>query len=165
MAAGDRREPAPQLHGAGPLAAAALAIALLAGGGSQPDALIMFVLAGFVLGAVGQELVRGVRARRVMAREPMPVALISLIRRNRRRYGGYTVHAGMAVLFVGIAASSSFADERDVELVPGQTTRVGGYEIEYVRPTADLVAASNGRLERIDFGAVMRVTATARRRR
>ena len=64
----------------------------------------------------------------------------------------------MAVLFVGIAASSSFADERDVELVPGQSARVGGYDIEYVKPTADLVAASNGRLERIDFGAVMHVT-------
>jgi cytochrome c-type biogenesis protein CcmF len=64
----------------------------------------------------------------------------------------------MAVLFVGIAASSSFADERDVELTPGQSTQVGGYEIEYVRPTSDLVAASNGRLERIDFGAEVRVT-------
>ena len=69
---------------------AALVFALLVGGGSQPDALIMFTLAGFVLGAVGQELVRGVRARRVMAREPVPLALVSLIRRNRRRYGGYT---------------------------------------------------------------------------
>ena len=140
------------------VAGAALALALLLGGGAQPDALIMFVLAGFVLGAVGQELVRGTRARRVMAREPVPVAVVSLIRRNRRRYGGYLVHAGMAVLFVGIAASSSFADERDVELVPGQSARVGGYDIEYVEPTADLVAASNGRLERIDFGAVMHVT-------
>jgi cytochrome c-type biogenesis protein CcmF len=102
--------------------------------------------------------VRGVRARRVMAREAVPVALVSLVRRNRRRYGGYLVHAGMAVLFVGIAASSSFADERDVELTPGQTARVGGYDIEYVKPTSELVAASNGRLERIDFGAEMRVS-------
>jgi cytochrome c-type biogenesis protein CcmF len=144
------------------IAVGALALALLLGGGSQPDAMIMFVLAGFVLGAVGQELVRGTRARRVMARESAPVALVSLIRRNRRRYGGYLVHAGMAVLFVGIAASSSFADERDVELTPGQSTRVGGYDIEYVKPTADLVAASNGRLERIDFGAVMHVTRDGR---
>jgi cytochrome c-type biogenesis protein CcmF len=93
-----------------------------------------------------------------MAREAVPVALVSLVRRNRRRYGGYLVHAGMAVLFVGIAASSSFADERDVELTPGQTANVGGYEIEYVKPTSELVAASNGRLERIDFGAKLRVT-------
>jgi cytochrome c-type biogenesis protein CcmF len=144
------------------IAAGTLAVALVAGAGSHPDALIMFVLAGFVLGAVGQELVRGTRARRVMAREPVPLAVVSLVRRNRRRYGGYLVHAGMALLFVGIAASSSFADERDVELTAGQSTRVGGYDIEYVRPTADLVAASNGRLERIDFGAQVRVTRDGR---
>jgi cytochrome c-type biogenesis protein CcmF len=105
-----------------------------------------------VISGVVQDLVRGTRARRVMAREPVPVALVSLVRRNRRRYGGYTVHVGMALLFVGIAASSSFADERDVELVPGRSAEVGGYEVEYVRPTSELVAAPNGRLERIDFG-------------
>ena len=76
------------------VAAAALVFALALGAGRQPDALIMFVLAGFVIGGVGQELVRGVRARRVMAREPVPLALVSLVRRNRRRYGGYLVHVG-----------------------------------------------------------------------
>jgi cytochrome c-type biogenesis protein CcmF len=138
-------------------AAAVCVLALALGAGSRPDALIMFTFAGFVIGGVVQELTRGVRARRVMAREPIPVALVSLVRRNRRRYGGYLVHAGMAVLFVGIAASSSFADERDVQLQAGQSTRVGGYTIEYVKPTADLVAARNGRLERIDLGAELRV--------
>ena len=103
------------------VAAAVFVVALTMGAGRQPDALIMFTLAGFVIGGVTQELVRGVRARRVMAREPMPVALVSLVRRNRRRYGGYLVHVGMAVLFVGIAASSSFAHERDIELRAGQT--------------------------------------------
>jgi cytochrome c-type biogenesis protein CcmF len=140
------------------VAATAAVVALALGAGAHPDALIMFVLAGFVIGGVGQELVRGVRARRVMAREPVPLALVSLVRRNRRRYGGYLVHTGMAVLFVGIAASSSFADERDVELVPGQSAAVGGYAVQYVEPTSKLVVASNGRLERIDFGAVLRVT-------
>jgi cytochrome c-type biogenesis protein CcmF len=140
------------------VAVAVLALALVLGAGGAPAALIMFVLAGFVVGGMGQELVRGVRARRVMAREPVPVALVSLVQRNRRRYGGYLVHAGMALLFVGVAASSSFADERDVRLSPGQATQVGGYELAYERPTAELQAAPNGRLERIDFGAVMRVT-------
>jgi len=140
------------------VAAAVFVVALLLGAGDQPDALIMFVLAGFVLGAVGQELVRGVRARRVMAREPVPVALVSLVRRNRRRYGGYLVHAGMAVVFVGIAASSSFAHEQDVQLSAGQSASIGGYTVRYAKPTAELVAARNGRLERIDLGADLRVT-------
>jgi cytochrome c-type biogenesis protein CcmF len=140
------------------VAGVALAVVLVAGAGSQPDALLMFVLAGFVLGGFGQELVRGVRARRVMAREPIPVALVSLVRRNRRRYGGYTVHAGMAVLFVGIAASSSFAHEQDVQLQAGESASIGGYTVRYEKPTAELVAAQNGRLERIDLGADLRVT-------
>jgi cytochrome c-type biogenesis protein CcmF len=138
------------------LAAGVFALAL--GAGSRPDALIMFAFAGFVIGGVVQELARGTRARRVMAREPWPVALVSLVRRNRRRYGGYLVHAGMAVVFVGIAASSSFAHERDVQLQAGQSTRVGGYTIEYDKPTAQLVAAPNGRLERIDLGAQLNVS-------
>jgi cytochrome c-type biogenesis protein CcmF len=97
-----------------------------------------------------------VRARRAMAREPVPVALVSLVRRNRRRYGGYLVHAGVAVLFVGVAASSSFHAVRDVRLAPGQSAVVGGYRVTYVQPTARLKAAGNGRLQRISLGAVLR---------
>src|SRR5215218_8728535 len=86
-----------------------------------------------------------------MSRDSVPRALVSLVQRNRRRYGGYLVH-------VGVAASSAFQDARDVQLQVGQTARVGGYDLTYLRPTSRLQAASNGRLERIDLGAVMRVS-------
>ena len=134
-----------------------LAALVAAGVTARSRALLMFAFAAFVLGAVGQELWRGVRARRAMSRDSVPAALVALVRRNRRRYGGYTVHAGIAVLFVGVAASSAFQDQQLVELRPGQTERVGGYAITYERPTSRLVAASNGRLERIDLGARLRV--------
>src|SRR6202008_566953 len=81
-----------------------------------------------------------------------PLALLSLVRRNRRRYGGYIVHAGLAVLLIGVAASSSFQHSRDVVLAPGQHTRVDGYQIKYVRPT---VAATS---QKISFGAVLGVS-------
>ena len=68
------------------------------------------------------------------------------------------MHAGVAVLFVGVAASSSFQDEQEVQLSPGQSANVGAYEVTYVKPTAELQAAPNGRLEKIDFGAQLRVT-------
>ena len=138
--------------------AVAVLVGLIVGGvtGSL-GALLMFVFAAFVFGALGQELVRGVRARRAMSRDSAPVALVALVRRNRRRYGGYTVHVGVAVLFVGVAASSAFQDQRLVELRPGQTQRVDDYAITYERPTSRLVAASNGRLERIDLGARLQV--------
>ncbi len=120
-------------------------------------ALMMFGFGGFVLAGISQEFWRGVRARRAVARESVPVALVSLVRRNRRRYGGYLVHVGITVLFVGVAASSSFKDIRDVALNPGQSARVGGKEFTYVKPTAELHAAPNGRLERISLGAELRV--------
>jgi cytochrome c-type biogenesis protein CcmF len=139
-------------------AALVCAGALLAFGVGNAKAGLLFVLAAFSGAVLLQEFARGVRARRAMASEPVPVALVSLVRRNRRRYGGYLVHLGVIVLFVGIAASSAFQKAADVELRVGQTTHVGGYDITYVRPTSGLVKASNGRLERIDLGAVLRVS-------
>jgi cytochrome c-type biogenesis protein CcmF len=143
-----------------PVGAAALTlIALLAVGGiaRRPAALIMFCLAAFVLAVVGQELWRGVRARRAMSDDSVPRALVSLVRRNRRRYGGYVVHAGITLLFVGVAGSTAFQDVRDVRLSPGERTRVGGYEITYTRPTGRLDVTPNGSLEKIDLGAELRV--------
>jgi cytochrome c-type biogenesis protein CcmF len=136
----------------------ALALVALTPAEDSIGALLMFMFGAFVLAVVGQELWRGVRARRAMSGDALPLALVNLVRRNRRRYGGYTVHVGVAVLFIGVAASSAFQDARDVRLAPGDTERVGGYDITYVEPTSDLVAASNGRLERIDLGARMRVS-------
>jgi cytochrome c-type biogenesis protein CcmF len=92
-----------------------------------------------------------------MSDDAVPRALVQLVRRNRRRYGGYLVHVGVSVLFAGVAASSAFQAAHDVSLGVGQSTRVGGYDITYVRPTADLAAATNGRLEKINLGADMRV--------
>src|SRR5918997_1574394 len=134
-----------------------LLVLVAAGVTGSLGALLMFAFAAFVFGALGQELWRGVRARRAMSRDSVPAALVALVRRNRRRYGGYLVHAGVAVMFVGVAASSAFQDQRLVELRPGQTERIGNYTITYERPTSRLVAASNGRLERIDLGARLRM--------
>ncbi|HEX6026387.1 MAG TPA: cytochrome c-type biogenesis CcmF C-terminal domain-containing protein, partial [Solirubrobacter sp.] len=142
-----------------PALAGALAVAVLVAFGltSSVTALMMFGFGAFVLAGIGQELWRGVRARRAVAREPVPAALVSLVRRNRRRYGGYFVHVGIVVLFVGVAASSSYKAVRDVALNPGQSATVGGREFTYVKPTAELHAAPNGRLEKISLGADLRV--------
>jgi cytochrome c-type biogenesis protein CcmF len=123
-----------------PLLVALLALValLVAGVALKPFAIAMFCCAAFVLGSIGQEFVRGVGARRAMAGEPAPLALLALVRRNRRRYGGYIVHLGIAVLFVGVAASSSFKSASQLGLSPGQSARVGSYSVRYVRPTATI---------------------------
>ncbi len=74
------------------------------------------------------------------------------IRRNRRRYGGYIVHLGLAVLLIGVAASSSFQHSSDVALRPGQHVNVDGYRVSYVKPTAAVSP------QRISFGAVLDVS-------
>jgi cytochrome c-type biogenesis protein CcmF len=129
-------------------------VALLAVGGvsQRPFALAMFVLGAFVATTVVQEFCRGVSARRAMTRDPYPVALVALVRRNRRRYGGYTAHFGLAVLLVGVAASSSFQHSRNVIISPGQSVSVDGYQIKYVRPTVSPTAA------KISFGAILSVS-------
>jgi cytochrome c-type biogenesis protein CcmF len=148
---------------AGPVAVSVLTLlVLLSFGGfaGHPAALITFCLAAFALAVVAQEFWRGTRARRVMSSDSIPRAVVTLVRRNRHRYGGYIVHAGIAVLLIGIAASSSFQHATDARLLPGQSTRVGDYEFTYLRPTGRIDVAANGSLEKIDLGAVVR----ARRR-
>ena len=137
-----------------PCAAAAIvlvALVVATDAARKPLALAMFCVGAFVLAAVGQELWRGARARRAMTGDSPPAALVALVRRNRRRYGGYVVHAGMAVLFVGVAASSAFQHARDVRLSPGQSARIGGYDVRYVRPTTKLAS------EKVSLGAVLDV--------
>jgi cytochrome c-type biogenesis protein CcmF len=142
------------------VALATLAVLAIAGVSGKPFALAMFGCAAFVLGCVGQEFVRGVRARRAMAGEAAPVALVALVRRNRRRYGGYIVHVGIAVLFVGVAASSSFQHAVEPTLSVGQSSRVGAYTVRYVRPTATVTpsndAAHTGAT--LSLGAVLNVS-------
>jgi cytochrome c-type biogenesis protein CcmF len=137
------------------LALAAL-LALTTASKSVPS-LIMFTFVAFVLSVVAQEFWRGAAARRVMTGESWPRALARLIGRNRRRYGGYLVHAGIAVLFLGIAASSAFLQQRDVRLSPGDTVKVGGYTVTYDRATARLGGDASGTGAPISLGAVMHV--------
>jgi cytochrome c-type biogenesis protein CcmF len=119
--------------------------------------LLMFCFVAFVLAVVGQEFWRGAVARRRMTGEPWPRALAQLTGRNRRRYGGYLVHAGIAVLFLGVAASSAFIDQRDVRLSPGESFQLDGYEVTYREATAKLGGDDSGTGAPISFGAVLDV--------
>ncbi|MDX6609677.1 MAG: cytochrome c-type biosis protein CcmF [Solirubrobacterales bacterium] len=131
--------------------AAGVALALLTDALHKPWAFALFVFAAFALVGLGQEFWRGAAARRSLVGGSMAAALVGVVSRNRRRYGGYIVHAGVAVLLIGIAASSSFQTNRDVELRPGESAEVDGRTVTYKRPT---VAVDS---EKFTFGAVMAV--------
>lgn len=94
--------------------------ALLAAGMRDVPALIAYTLCGFVTGTIVQEFWKGVGARRRMYKENPVTALLRLVARNRRRYGGYIVHVGIVILFAAFAGLA-FKEEFDVTLKGGDT--------------------------------------------
>ena len=120
----------------------------------KPWAFALFVFAAFSLTGLAQEFWQGAAARRSLSGGSMPAALLAVVSRNRRRYGGYIVHAGVAVLLIGIAASSSFQTNREVTLRPGQSAVVDGRRVTYERPTAsvDGLAFTAGAVLRVEKG-------------
>ncbi|HEY1354881.1 MAG TPA: heme lyase CcmF/NrfE family subunit [Solirubrobacterales bacterium] len=128
-----------------------LVLAVATDAAANPWALALFAFSGFALTGLAQEFWRGASGRRTLAGGSMASAMVGVVSRNRRRYGGYIVHAGVVVLLIGIAASSSFQTKRDVTLRPGQSTEIDGRRVTYVRPTVSVTKQALG------FGAVLRV--------
>jgi cytochrome c-type biogenesis protein CcmF len=116
-----------------PFAAALLtAVGLVvAGAGSSTPGLIAYSFSAFVLASIALEFARGTSARRSLAGESWPAAFSSLIARNRRRYGGYVVHAAVVLLAIGVAGSSAYQTVRERQLRPGQSMTVAGYTLRY----------------------------------
>jgi cytochrome c-type biogenesis protein CcmF len=102
------------------ISGAVVALVLLALGVKDFYALIALALAGFVLGTLTQEFVRGTSARHKMYAESYPTALLQLVSRNRRRYGGYIVHLGMVIYFAAFAGYA-FRTEMEATLRPGDS--------------------------------------------
>ena len=139
-----------------PLAAAVvvtIGLIPLTDAGGEPFALVLFAFAAFALTALAQEFAKGVSARRALAGGSAAAALAAIVTRNRRRYGGYLVHVGIAVLLIGVAGSTSFQTSRDLFLSPGESATVGDYEVTYVEPRQSV----SGSEERLTLGAVLDV--------
>jgi cytochrome c-type biogenesis protein CcmF len=106
-------------------------VLLLLGAGSSTPGLIAYTFSAFVLASIGLEFVRGTVARRALGERSWPAAFASLVARNRRRYGGYVVHAAIVLLAIGIAGSSLYQTVAERQLTRGQTMRVGDYALTY----------------------------------
>ena len=85
----------------------------------------MVVAGVFVTACIGGEVWRGLRVRHALGGVSWPGAFVSMVARNRRRYGGYAVHLGIVVLFIGLAGSKGFATEVDVGGARGRPGRGG----------------------------------------
>jgi cytochrome c-type biogenesis protein CcmF len=113
------------------LAGAAGVLLAWAFGMRLPGPLATLGLALFVLAILGDELVRGTRARSASRGEQAHVAAWRLASRNRRRYGGYLVHAGICVMAVAIAVSASLGQDTVQTLKSGESMEIRGYTLTY----------------------------------
>jgi cytochrome c-type biogenesis protein CcmF len=108
--------------------ATATAVVLLSVGLRGWAPLTCFSLCGFVTGTIVQEFWRGAYVRQKNTGTDIVTALIGLVGRNKRRYGGYIVHVGIVLMFLGFGGNAYKLDEQ-VLLKPGQQATVGRFTV------------------------------------
>jgi len=90
--------------------------------------MISFSLSIFVTAVVGMEFFKGAQARVLSHKENFLVALKNLTQKNKRRYGGYIVHLGIVIIFVGITGTI-FNTESKFTLGENESFDIKGYRI------------------------------------
>jgi cytochrome c-type biogenesis protein CcmF len=106
-------------------------VLLVLGAGTSVPGLIAYTFSAFVAATIVLEFARGTRARKALGAASWPGAFASLISRNRRRYGGYVVHASIVLLAIGIAGSSAFDSVAEARLDRGDSMTIGDYRLTY----------------------------------
>ena len=93
--------------------------------------LLGFTLLAFVVATILFDTALALRARRRIAAEGVLRGLVTLTRRNQRRYGGLIVHLGVVLIMLGIAGSMTYSREREATLGLGQSLAVGDYRVQF----------------------------------
>src|SRR6266851_2964581 len=109
----------------GGLAAGAIAYPL---GFRDFYALVCLILSVFVALTIATEFFRGARVIRARAGLNFFSAIGQLTMRNTRRYGGYVVHFGMVLIFIGLAGTA-FNQDKQMEMAPGSKMEIGAYTL------------------------------------
>jgi cytochrome c-type biogenesis protein CcmF len=91
---------------------------------------LCFALCAFVTVTIIQEFVRGASVRHRATGIDMFSALVGLFARSRRRYGGYVIHLGVVLVFIGFAGNG-FSRNEEVSLTPGQQVELRPYVLHY----------------------------------
>jgi len=110
------------------IASLVLAGALFAAGVRNAYALISFGFCLFVALTVIAEFYKGAKAIAVKSNFNLLRATVELTHRNTRRYGGYLVHMGIVLMFVGFTGHA-FNQSEVKELNKNDTMRVGAYTL------------------------------------
>jgi cytochrome c-type biogenesis protein CcmF len=139
----------PPVVWSSPIYAGSLGQALRAFNAVTP--LLGLSLVAFNAAVIGQEFVLLFRSRRKSgANRDTPAALwyaglfpgflytlITLPPPSRRRYGGYIVHFGIVLAFIGFTGRSWDVD-RETSLAPGGTYAIESYSLEYLGPRMEV---------------------------
>lgn len=109
--------------------------ALVAFGVRHFYALVSLGLCAFVTCTIVMEFWKGSRAIAIKNKLNMLMAAIELTHRNTRRYGGYLVHMGIVLMFIGFTGAAFNRDTtREVKL--GDDFQLGPYQF-HVKEVAD----------------------------
>ncbi len=109
---------------------------ILMDGIQLPIALINFGVIAFVFASIGQEFWGGMRVRIRQTGGDALTSLIGVIMAKRRKYGGYIIHVGIAVMFIGFSGKC-FEAEKNFTLSPGETYVIRDYDVTYERLEID----------------------------
>ncbi len=90
--------------------------------------LVCLILCVFVTSTIGMEFFRGARVLKARSGSSLMTSAVDLTMRNTRRYGGYIVHMGMVLIFVGLSGAA-FNKDVQKEMQPGSTMTIGRYTL------------------------------------
>lgn len=91
-------------------------------------AVMAFSIGALVVTAVTSEFLRGAAVIQQQTGRNIFAATVELTRRNTRRYGGYFVHFGVVLIFIGIAGSA-FNQVNEQELGFHDAMTIGPYKL------------------------------------
>jgi cytochrome c-type biogenesis protein CcmF len=111
------------------IAGLVLAIVLFLAGVHHFYALVSFALCLFVTWTVFGEFYKGASAIRAKTGQNLISAAVELTHRNTRRYGGYMIHMGIVIMFIGFTGKA-FDKDTTVEVSVNDTFRLGKYEMK-----------------------------------
>ncbi|HXU80734.1 MAG TPA: cytochrome c-type biogenesis CcmF C-terminal domain-containing protein [Polyangia bacterium] len=117
-----------------PLSAGALTFIACVATGLRESwaAVICFSLCAFTATTITQEFIRGAMVRKKNTGSDILTSLLGMVVRGRRRYGGYVVHLGIVLMFLGFAGQA-YQRDREVSASAGKQESFGRYVLRFDR--------------------------------
>lgn len=92
----------------------------------------------FVLATIMSEFYRGSKVRAKRDGLNFFSAIMALIGKNKRRYGGYIIHVGVVMIFIGILGSSAYQKVATKTLAIGESLDIGKFTLKYIKDFSEI---------------------------